>query len=557
MFRLKRGFSFSMTLLFILCLSTFSPFIVSAEETISYNGSVKPLDFYFHYLDQPSEVGGIESKYIMNTNRVFRFNTDLQAFSASFFKPVGLPKITTNFYLSPSLLAPIKLDGEWKVSIWVNSTAYKPATFGVQYREVSMDGLTLWDSGQLSPMVTSSIGDYLDVPVRNFVLTSRIEHTFEAGSSLEVIVEVNAGSSSAIRIWYDSLLFPSKVTLPATNYARPITVSLFSFDGSKTDLFDYTWSQEKRTIDVVATVNDPFGVYDINKVSMRIFYNGTHDVSGTLEMQHEPENLHQTLNQTYSAKWSYPLSAQIGNYTVRISVIDNNGANNIIEKGYPEPYIEYLTHDFQIGPIVYYNPLFRILDDTNDVLQEAQVYVTWPNGLRDVLPRYTGIEGNLTLTKVVPGQYGLTVLWRDIVVNQTTLIISSDGPYIIKSQVFELKVDVKDNAGNPVKGAYVLVYSRSGLCYGFNMTSQNGQTSIKLPSGIYNLTIHYRDLYWLTPVTEIVERPSISVRDNLTESIIMKDYPPPIWETTGFIIVSIGVIVAIAILIMFYKKKQK
>ncbi len=53
-----------------------SQYAVLALETNTYKGSAKPVEFYFHYLDPPSKVGGLETKYVMNTSRAFRFNTN-------------------------------------------------------------------------------------------------------------------------------------------------------------------------------------------------------------------------------------------------------------------------------------------------------------------------------------------------------------------------------------------------------------------------------------------------------------------------------------------------
>lgn len=97
----------------------------------------------------------------------------------------------------------------------------------------------------------------------------------------------------------------------------------------------------------------------------------------------------------YEANWSYPLNAHLGNYTVKISVMDNNGHYHNIDTGSHAPFIEHATHIFSIGIIVYHNPTFRILDDVNDPLPKAQVYVTWLNGSRDVLPRYTSVNGSI------------------------------------------------------------------------------------------------------------------------------------------------------------------
>jgi hypothetical protein len=258
---------------------------------------------------------------------------------------------------------------------------------------------------------------------------------------------------------------------------------------------------------------------------MRILNNGTTAVSEDIAMKPElaPPR---SLIRVYSATWVYPESAQVGNYTVRVDVIDNTGAYRIIDEGTADPNLETLIHWFQIGPVTYYNPLIRVFDVVGDPVRDAQVYVTFPNGVRDVLPRYTGAQGGLVLARVVPGQYGLTILWRDRVVKQTSLSIDSDGPFSVMAQIYELETEVLDNVGKSVKGAYVLVYSRSGLGYGFNMTTSNGVSSMKLPLGNYSVAVHFNDVYWLTPIS-VMEEKTVSVENNVVVKIALANYPPP------------------------------
>lgn len=70
--------------------------------------------------------------------------------------------------------------------------------------------------------------------------------------------------------------------------------------------------------------------------------------------------------------WSYPTTALLGNYTVIVSVIDNNGYYHYNETGTYVPFIEEETHIFTMGIIVYYDPAFLITDDADEPLPNAQ-----------------------------------------------------------------------------------------------------------------------------------------------------------------------------------------
>ena len=201
-------------ILAVTILTSIFTYVFPAVDS-AYTGVAKPMEFYFHYVDTPVAVGGTEAKYVMNTIRQFEFSSQQEAYENALYKPIGLPKIVIDFYLNPNLAGPVTFDGNWQVFIWANSTAYKPTGFMVNFREITAGGNVLWNSGSISPEVTSNIGSYLDVPISNYNLSTPLTHRFEAGSTILVEVEVNAGSSAETRIWYDSSLYPSKAILPA------------------------------------------------------------------------------------------------------------------------------------------------------------------------------------------------------------------------------------------------------------------------------------------------------------------------------------------------------
>jgi hypothetical protein len=143
------------------------------------------------------------------------------------------------------------------------------------------------------------------------------------------------------------------------------------------------------------------------------------------------------------------------------------------------------------------------------------------------------------------------------VVKQTILVIDSNGPYQVTAQIYELQAEVLDNTGKPVEGAYVLVYSRSGLGYGFNVTSPNGVSSMKLPEGNYSVAVHFSNVYWLTPVS-VVEEKTVSVENYVAVKITLPDYPPPIYGTTGFLaLVAVIVVLALTAFLMMSRHKKK
>lgn len=530
-----------------------------AEATASYTGVAKPMEFYLHYLDTPVNVAGIQSKYVMNTTEWFRFQTQQEAYANSFYKPTGQPKIAVDFYLYPNLAGPVLIDGSWQVFVWVNGSAYKPTGFTLQFQEVTTGGVTLWDSGAVNPTVVSSIGEYIDVPVYNYNLSAPLTHAFGARVTLHVHLEVNAGSSADTRIWFDSALYPSKAVLPVKDYARPAEVKTYAYDNSETNLFYYNWSQSQRVVIVRANVTDPFGGYDINKVNMTVLDPAGVPVVDSVDMVRVSDGqwrlgyLH-----LFEANWTYPSSAQLGNYTVNVSVVDNNGYYRNLSTGSFEPFVEQNDHVFSIGIIVYYDPVFRVVDDVDASLPNAQVFITWPNGSMDTLPRYTTADGFINLTRVLPANYGFTILWKDVVVKQATVYVDSDGPYSIKTNVYELAVTVLGNNAAVVHGAYVIVYTQNGVGFGLDITDTAGQAVFKLPQGTYNIEAHFSAEYWLKVVTTSAVEQGVSVSASLSKNVVLSEYPPAIWTTVGFwlLVVLVAVSVFVAVYFVFLSRRH-
>ncbi len=531
--------------------------IIPVAKAASSNDVTKPMEFYFHYTDTPVTVAGLQTKYVMNTTRRFEFSTKEEAYANSFYKPVGQPKIAVDFYLYPNFAGPATINGTWQVFVWVNSSAYKPVGFNLQFKEVTVGGVTLWDSGLVNPTVTSTIGSYIDVPIYNYNLSTSLVHSFNPDTTLLVEVTVNAGSSADTRIWYDSSGFPSKAILPMMDYARPVSIKTYAVDNSETNLFGYNWSESQRKVIVRANITDPLGGYDIYRVNMTILDPEGEPVVDSVDMTRVSDGQWRiNYVHLFEANWSYPTTAVLGNYTVTVSVIDNNGYYRDIDLGTFELFIEEGTHVFTIGPIVYYDPAFLVTDDANAPLPNAQVYITWKNGTTDLLPRYTATNGFINLTHVTAGNYGFTILWKDIVVQQTVIYIDSDGPYAIKTRVYQLTVKVLGNNRVPIHGAYVIVYTQSGVGYGVEITNAGGEAVFQLPEGTYKIDVRFSSVYWLKAVTSQASEPSRLISSSDTLIIILDDFPPAVWTALGFwlIIVCLAAPVIAIVFIILYKK---
>ncbi len=529
----------------------------------SPESTVKLMQFYWHYVDTPVSVAGTQTHYILNTTRWFSFPTLEAAFGNSFFKPDGLPKIVVDFYLYPNLVGQVTANGTWQIFVWANSSAYHPCGFDIEFKEISIGGTELWTSGLLNPIVTSTVGSYIDVPVSCYNLScANLAHTFNVDTTILVEVTINPGASADCRIWYDSPLYPSRVIFPFEDYARPISIKTFDVNYAETDLFQHNWTESRRKVVVHANVTDPFGGYDIYNVNLTILDPSGQPVLDDVNMTRVSDGfwlihyLH-----TYEANWTYPEGAMLGNYTAVVSVIDNNGYYHFIDYGAFGPHIEYASYIFNIGIVILHDPSFMIVDDVDNPLPSAQVYIRLPNGTTNTLPLYTDDNGVINLQQVPPGNYTFTILWKDVIVQQTTTYVNSNGPYTIKCRVYQLTVNVLGSDGVPVDGAYVVVYTHAGIVYDFKMTDSAGHAVFQLPSsdiqviGSYTIDVHYSTTYWLTDVTATATKSPVSVTSSGSVTITLADFPPAIWMTTGFWLLFVFMIVLVLGIVGFLYKR--
>ena len=202
-----------------------------------------------------------------------------------------------------------------------------------------------------------------------------------------------------------------------------------------------------------------------------------------------------------------------------------------------------------------YDPSFLFVDDVDGPLPEAQVFIESPNGTTNILPLYTSLNGFVNLTQAPAGDYGFTLYWKGVKVLQETQSVDSDGPYTIKCEVYQLAVEVLGNNGAPVHGAYVIIYTEAGTVYDFRMTDATGKAVSKLPVGAYRIDVEYSTTYWLTAVTANATEPLKEVTSSGSVTITLTNFPPSIWTTVGFWLLSAFIIVVVLGTVGFLYKR--
>jgi hypothetical protein len=295
-------------------------------------------------MSSPVSVGGIQTNYVLNSTSRFDFQTPQTAKQNSIYKGTGLASVVVDFYAYPNLVGPATLNGTWQVFVSANSSGFHPTVFNIEFREFPLgSGTATWDSGQINPIVTSSIGAYLDVPVYSYNLTTptALGHTFAQGSTIDASVTVNDGAVADTRIWYDSPSYPSKVILPVVNPGEPAKI----WTADTTGAVKSTFPMLSQTVMISTNVTDPFGGYDVNATAIR-----TKEAPVTLTLTGPSGSTivnGQRMTQVTGGvavlnnlfQYNASISGTSGNYTATVSSTDNSGN------------LEQLSYTFTVGGV--------------------------------------------------------------------------------------------------------------------------------------------------------------------------------------------------------------
>ncbi len=461
-----------------------SAFLLRQAAAVSSNPNAKNVTFYWHYSATPESVGGFQTHYVLNTTSRFDFPTQQLAKQNSFFKPTGLPSISVDFYLYPNLAGPARINGTWQEFIWMNSSAFHPTVFNIEFREFPLgSGTATWDSGQVNPVVTSPIGAYSDVPVYSYNLTTptSIAHTFARGSTIDVTVTVNDSSAGDTRIWYDSSFYPSKVILPAVDRGHLAEIWTEDSTGLVTSAF---FATPGLKVLVNANVTDPFGGYDVNatatgsKSTMATLTvtapNGTTIVNGQRMSLMSGGLL--ALNNLLQYNLTLPLGMP-GQYSVLVSSTDNSGN------------MEQLTFTFTLGQV--HNLGVYIVDSKNRPLT-GSIFTVW-SGPFQVFSGVAGSGGTVNGT-LVSATYTIKVGWQGITVYQSTVSFTTDTNLVLVTAVYDPTILVVDDTGAPLSGGVVSITHPNGtVLSGLQTTGTNGNISLsRAPGGSWGFTVLWK-----------------------------------------------------------------
>lgn len=432
--------------------------------------------FYFHYLDQPVFSGGRMVHYVMNTSAIF------QQVNNSVFKPIGLPKLSLAFSLVPDLAGGVRLDGTWQVHIWVNASALKPTGWGLRFFEIESGGEVLWDSGLMSPVVIGGppgSNGFVDVLTLGYNLSVTLTHTFSRGSTIVAEVEINAGASTALQVWYDSIFFPSLAILPSLDHIEVSSVATFDANGAATETFSRLLADKR--VRIRTDITDPFGGYDVDKVKITLTNPLGQAIADGSQMARISGDA-ESYRSTYEYVFTYTSASPSGEYGIRIEATDNNG-HIVSEEG-----------SFNLGFIQRY--LFQAVDSGGSPLEGATIVVT--QHLTEIAGE-TQEEGLFGPVEITSGGFDVRVVWRGVVVNSTTISVpftEDVTEVVLWSGVYDSTITFVDSLDEPLPDTPIsITFANGSSTIRPVETDEGGQLRLeRVPGGSYSFLVYWQDV---------------------------------------------------------------
>ncbi len=140
-------------------------------------------------------------------------------------------------------------------------------------------------------------------------------------------------------------------------------------------------------------------------------------------------------------------------------------------------------------------PTIKVSDADGYVVEDANVYVTHPNGTTSITPLRTDQNGEIDLIQTAEGGYTLNVEWNGRAVGERDVFIDSSDIFDITVDIYNIELNVKDTEGDPVSNALVVFYYNDTMVAADSrLTNTNGIARSRLPGADYLLEITWNDV---------------------------------------------------------------
>lgn len=449
---------------------------ISASVLASTSQAPQPrnLTFYMHNSTIAKDVNGVSTPYIFDTSRAFGANNTV----------TKLQEVRQDWYLFPSFAGNLTVNGSITLHAFVSvSLVNSQITPTLTVSEINSSGDTTWSLSQNYGSITWWADPH------DLVLTiSDVHHTFSAGSTVLVLLDIVSGSR-VVTIWYNSSWVPTHLTVQSDDFAQVDSIAFLDYDGVPRVSFDPLAAN--TTIHIVVNITDPLGGYDIQWVNLTIDRPGGGYELVNAPMTKTAGNPFSWIS-TYQLWWNYT-GEPVGRYNATASVLDNSGLYYFEEFFTTDGFLSQLDAYFFIGGLpVYVN--VKAIDSEGYALSDATVVLRSGDVVVDTKATDAYGMANMTMAK---GIYTFEVSWQSVLVasqahNATENVTASD-PLVISCQVYYPIFQAQDADGAPLAGASLLFIHPNSQKIGPFRTNESGLVELQqVPVGTYHLTASWR-----------------------------------------------------------------
>jgi hypothetical protein len=360
-----------------------------------------------------------------------------------------------DFYLVPALAADVTVSGTVKVGFWGNySGSNNNFQTQIIFYERNSAGTENWTSTTYTANYNpASAPQYYSFDCAGF------QHTFAAGSSIRLSLQVSGGNGIYKAVYIDTGTNNSRVVLPCLESLEVPSVG--TLDHLRNPQVGFQVNAANTTVIVQATVTDPFGGYDVRWANVTIvgpsgltvLDNATLDKVGGTPV---------SFRNTYERGWNYSGAAP-GRYNITVWAVDNNGYYHcfyFMNYNYGS-YLATNTSFFFIGTPRFVN--VKVLDSTGVALDRAEVQATV---LDAVLDRAFSSPLGIANLSMQPGPYRFKVFWSGVMVASEPVNVTNnrteDDPVVITCWVYYPHFRAIDGRGIPLAGAAVYMHYPNG-----------------------------------------------------------------------------------------------
>jgi hypothetical protein len=147
-----------------------------------------------------------------------------------------------------------------------------------------------------------------------------------------------------------------------------------------------------------------------------------------------------------------------------------------------------------------YDVEVEVVDSLNAPLEDAEVFIAFPNGTSTILPLHTDVNGTIPLLLTPYGNYNFVVYWRGTIVNRTQTVLDFNGIFTIHCQVYTVTLSLVDTLEEPLANALIVLDAPNGTSNLALFTDLSGNVTLtRISNGTYEFTI----IWQLTPILTV------------------------------------------------------